>query len=70
MIDKNKLYTTTELAVVEEGDGYVGRLKPPGQPPGVGLPSGQQRLVPYPYRARDLPACVGAQASDRPGESL
>jgi hypothetical protein len=35
---------------VEEGDGYVGRLQPPGQPLGVGLPSGLQCLVPYPYR--------------------
>jgi hypothetical protein len=34
---------------VEEGDGYVGRLQPPGQPLGVGLPSGLQCLVPYPY---------------------
>ncbi len=36
---------------VEEGDGYVGRLQPHGQPLGVGLPSGLQCLVPYPYRA-------------------
>jgi hypothetical protein len=36
---------------VEEGDGYVGRLQPPGQPLGVGPPSGLQCLVPYPYRA-------------------
>ncbi len=35
---------------VEEGDGYVGRLQPHGQPLGVGLPSGLQCLVPYPYR--------------------
>jgi hypothetical protein len=35
---------------VEKGDGYVGRLQPPGQPLGVGLPSGLQCLVPYPYR--------------------
>jgi hypothetical protein len=36
---------------VEEGDGYVGRLQPPGQPlMGVGLPSGLQCLVLYPYR--------------------
>ncbi len=34
---------------VEEGDRYVGRLQPPGQPLGVGLPSGLQCLVPYPY---------------------
>ncbi len=31
---------------VEEGDGYVGRLQPHGQPLGVGLPSGLQCLVP------------------------
>jgi hypothetical protein len=35
---------------VEEGDGCVGRLQPPGQPLGVGLPNGLQCLVPYPYR--------------------
>jgi hypothetical protein len=37
---------------VEEGDGYVGRLQPPGQPLGVGLPSGLQAVpgpVPLPY---------------------
>jgi hypothetical protein len=38
---------------VEEGDGYVGRLQPPGQPLGVGLPSGLQCLVPYPYRSKE-----------------
>jgi hypothetical protein len=41
---------------VEEGDGYVGRLQPHGQPLGVGLPSGLQCLVPYPYRVYNLPA--------------
>jgi hypothetical protein len=35
---------------VEEGDGYVGRLQPHGQPLRVGVPSGLQCLVPYPYR--------------------
>jgi hypothetical protein len=39
---------------VEEGDGYVGRLQPPGQPLGVGLPSGLQCMVPYPYRRVDM----------------
>ncbi len=44
---------------VEEGDGYVGRLQvqPPGQPLGVGLPSGLQCLVPYPYRAMLVLSC-------------
>jgi hypothetical protein len=36
---------------VEEGDGYVGRLQPHGQPLRVGVPSGLQCLVPYPYRS-------------------
>jgi hypothetical protein len=40
---------------VEEGDGYVGRLQPPGQPLGVGLPSGLQCLFPYPYRTLAVP---------------
>jgi hypothetical protein len=53
---------------VEEGDGYVGRLKPPGQPathtmPGVGLPSGLQCLVPYPYRRVDMQAVFSLQWS-------
>ena len=43
---------------VEEGDGYVGRLRPPGQPLGVGLPSGLQCLVLYPYRATHLFSCT------------
>jgi hypothetical protein len=41
---------------VEEGDGYVGRLQPPGQPLGVGLPSGLQCLVPYPYLSSNYPS--------------
>ncbi len=44
---------------VEEGDGYVGRLQPPGQPLGVGLPSGLQCLVPYPYRDPLSPTLFG-----------
>ncbi len=44
---------------VEEGDEYVGRLQPPGQPLGVGLPSGLQRLVPYPYRSRGYETSAG-----------
>jgi hypothetical protein len=43
---------------VEEGDGYVGRLQPPGQPLGVGLPSGLQCLVRYPYRCQGSAAKV------------
>ncbi len=48
---------------VEEGDGYVGRLQPPGQPLGVGLPSGLQCLVPYPYRtsSHTASACGGSR---------
>jgi hypothetical protein len=46
---------------VEEGDGYVGPLQPHGQPLGVGLPSGLQCLVPYPYReALTIPLGVAA----------
>ena len=48
---------------VEEGDGYVGQLQPPGQPPGVGLPSGLQCLVPYPYRRFDMQAVFSLQWS-------
>ncbi len=56
---------------VEEGDGYVGRLQPPGQPLRVGLPSGLQCLVPYPYRGwarlmswRCVLACSTASSSN------
>jgi hypothetical protein len=53
---------------VGEGDGYVGRLQPHGQPLGVGLPSGLQCLVTYPYRiaknpAAALPVSIGAEPS-------
>jgi hypothetical protein len=47
---KNKSLPPVNWRWVEEGDGYVGRLQPPGQPLGVGLPSGLQCLVLYPYR--------------------
>jgi hypothetical protein len=53
---------------VEEGDGYVWRLQPPGQPLGVGLPSGLQCLVPYRYRFRHRPRCLCVGAQDRPGD--
>jgi hypothetical protein len=43
---------------IEEGDGYVGRLQPHGQPLGVGLPSGLQCLVPYPYRETIISICL------------
>jgi hypothetical protein len=48
---------------VEEGDGYVGRLQPPGQPLGVVLPRGLQCLVPYPYRRVDMQAVFSLQWS-------
>jgi hypothetical protein len=50
MLQKQNSLPPVNWRWVEEGDGYVGRLQPPGQPMGVGLPSGLQRLVPYPYR--------------------
>ncbi len=58
---------------VEEGDGYVGRLQPHGQPLGVGLPSGLQCLVPYPYRyltihADVVSSCMSIQRQGRHAE--
>jgi hypothetical protein len=56
-LGKNNSLPPVNWRWVEEGDGYVGRLQPPGQPLGVGLPSGLQCLVPYPYRS--LGCCDG-----------
>jgi hypothetical protein len=54
---KNNSLPPVNWRWVEEGDGDVGQLQPPGQPLGVVLPSGLQRLVPYSYRgvAPDAP---------------
>jgi hypothetical protein len=52
---------------VEEGDGYVGRLQPPEQPLGVGLPSGLQCLVPYPYRTTTACAYLRPRPSMQEG---
>jgi hypothetical protein len=45
---KNKSLPPVNWRWVEEGDGYVGRLQPHGQPLGVGLPSGLPGPVPLP----------------------